>query len=197
MIGLLFNIESLIKNNCFKLKGLILKIYLKIHGCKVGKGLRCHTFPRFRIPPYKNYQIGDNVTIGYDITFEVIKTGRLIIGNYVKFTQNILISAGEKISIRDYSMFGEGVSIRDGDHNTYIDKPVAFQLSTYRSVEIGKDVWVGAGCIILKGSNIPDRVIIGANTVVSRNAKLESGKIYTGNPIRKIGERGQENKNNY
>ncbi len=189
MIHLLFRIESIIKNNLFKLKGYLLKIYFSIHGCKVGKKLRCHTFPRFRIPPHKNYLIGDNVTIGYDITFEILISGRLSVGNFVKFTQNILISSGAEIKIDDYSLFGENVSIRDGDHDSSIEKPITFQTYTYRPVHIGKDVWIGAGSYILSGSSIPDGVVIGANSIVLGKCHLRSYSIYAGSPVKYIKER--------
>jgi acetyltransferase-like isoleucine patch superfamily enzyme len=189
MIHLLFKTESVIKNNLFKFKGYLLKFYFASHGCKVGKKLRCHTFPRFRIPPHKNYLIGDNVTIGYDITFEIFRSGSLSVGDFVKFTQNILISSGCEIRIGEYTLFGENVSIRDGDHNSFVGEPITFQSSTYLPVYIGKDVWIGAGCFILKGSNIPDGVIVGANSVVLKSAQLENNCIYAGSPARKIGTR--------
>ena len=189
MIQQIFKVESLFNNNLFKLKGYLLRLYFKIHGCKVGERLRCHTFPRFRIPPHNNFFIGDDVTIGYDITFEILKGGSLHIANFVKLTQNIIVSSGCEIKIGAYSLFGENTSIRDGDHNISFDTPITFQDSTYMPILIGKDVWIGAGCLILKGSNIPDGVIIGANSVVINSSKMESYNIYAGSPIKNIGSR--------
>jgi acetyltransferase-like isoleucine patch superfamily enzyme len=189
MSNLLFKVESIIKNNKFKFKGYLLTIYFRAHGCKVGSKLRCHKFPTFRIIPIKNIEIGNNVTIGYNIYFEILKAGKLIIGDNVKLTQNILITSGSEIKIGDYSLFGENVSIRDGDHNSSIEKSITFQTSTYSPVHIGKDVWIGAGCLILKGSVIPDGVIIGANSVVLKNLQLVSNTIYAGSPVKKIGVR--------
>lgn len=189
MMNSLFYFESAFKNNLFKIKGFLLRIYLLIHGCKVGSKLRCHTFPVFRTIPRKNIKIGINVTIGYNITFEVLQNGKLIIGDYVKLTQNILISSGCEISIGDYSLFGENVTIRDGDHNSCVDKPISLQTSTFLPVHIGKDVWIGAGCFILKGVKIPEGVIIGSNSVVLRHKQLEPNTIYAGSPVLKIGKR--------
>ena len=186
MILSAFKMESMFRNNLYKFKGLLLKFYFFIHGCKSGDKLRCHTFPRFRIPPNKNYLIGNNVTIGYDITFEVQKTGSLIIGDFVKLTQNALISAGSKVSIGDYSLFGENVSIRDGDHSSSIDKPVSLQPNIYNPISIGRDVWIGAGSYVLQGSRIPDGVIIGANSVVLAKSDLKSNCVYAGSPVKLI-----------
>lgn len=182
-------IENLLRNNIFKLKGVLLRIYLLAHGCGVGKGLRCHTFPRFRISPCKNIIIGKNTTIGYDITCEILPGGKLVIGDYVKLTQNILISSGSEISIGDFTLVGENVSIRDGDHGYSIGKPITLQSCTYQPVNIGNDVWIGAGCFILKGSAIPDGVIIGANSIVLIDTQFEKNCIYAGSPVKKIGNR--------
>jgi acetyltransferase-like isoleucine patch superfamily enzyme len=191
VIKTLIYFESAYKNNLFKIKGFLLRQFLIAHGCKVGSKLRCHCFPVFRTVPWKNIIIGQNVTIGYNITFEILQTGKLIIGDYVKLTQNILVASGSEIRIGDYSLFGENVSIRDGDHNTSIQKSITFQTSTFSPVYIGKDVWIGAGCFILKGSIIPDGVIIGANSVVLKDIQLKRNTIYAGSPVKEIGVRGE------
>jgi acetyltransferase-like isoleucine patch superfamily enzyme len=192
MTHILFYIESLFKNNLYKLKGFILKLYLLSHGCKVGKKLRCHQFPKFRIPPYHNIDIGSFVTIGDLITIEVFKNAQLKIGDYVKVTQNVLISSGNQILIGNNSLIGENVSIRDGDHNFHSGDLISTQGYNYDKITIEDDVWIGAGCIILKGSHLPRGVVAGANSLINRKASLEPYSIYGGNPLRKIGIRKSE-----
>lgn len=51
-------------------------------------------------------------------------------------------------------------------------------------VEIGNNVFIGAGSIVLPNVKIGDNVVVGANSTVSNN--LESGYVYIGNPARKI-----------
>lgn len=51
-------------------------------------------------------------------------------------------------------------------------------------VNIGNNVFVGMGTIILKNTEIGDNVIIGAGSIVS--GKIESNSVYAGNPARKI-----------
>lgn len=189
MSRFLFYIETAYRNNLFKIKGSILRLYFLSHGCKVGKKLRCHTFPHFRVPPYKNYFIGDNVTLGYNLTFEVLDKGNLFIGNFVKLTQNILISSGSQIKIGEFSLFAENVSIRDGDHKSLSNRPIIFQENKYSEINIGKDVWIGAGSLILPGAIIPDGVIIGANSIVLGKSNLKSYSIYAGSPVKYIKDR--------
>jgi acetyltransferase-like isoleucine patch superfamily enzyme len=186
MYKLLYFLGNVRRNNTYKFKRVILKLFFILHGCKVGRGLRCHSFPRFRISPYKNFFIGDKVTIGDNITFEILPSGHLTLGNNVKLTQQILISSGKEINIGEYSIFAENVSIRDGDHNTAANMPVSLQSTSFRPIQIGKDVWIGAGTLILKGSDIPDGVVIGANSVVLHGLKLERNHVYAGSPVKKI-----------
>ena len=58
-----------------------------------------------------------------------------------------------------------------------------------KRVNIGKNVWIGSGSIILPGVSIGDNSIIGAGSVVNRD--IPENSIAVGNPckvIRKIGE---------
>jgi acetyltransferase-like isoleucine patch superfamily enzyme len=53
-----------------------------------------------------------------------------------------------------------------------------------KPINIGDNVYIGTGCIILAGVNIGDNVIIGAGAVVTKS--LESGFVYAGVPARKV-----------
>ena len=58
-----------------------------------------------------------------------------------------------------------------------------------RRVNIGKNVWIGAGSVILPGVSIGDNSIIGAGSIVNKD--IPENSIAVGNPckvIRKIGE---------
>jgi UDP-3-O-[3-hydroxymyristoyl] glucosamine N-acyltransferase len=183
MANLLFRIECSLRNILIRMKGKMLKFFLSTHGCKVGKGLRCHSFPRFRIPPHGNYFIGNHVTVGNNICFEVFEDAMLIIGDRVRITQDILISAGRSVTIGKNSLIGERVSIRDGNHSIGANDLILNQPQIYNPVIIGEDVWIAAGCFVLGGSLIPDGVVIGANSTVLSKSKLLPNSVYAGNPV--------------
>lgn len=90
--------------------------------------------------------------------------GQIMIGNNCFINRNCMIVAHEKIEIGDGTTIGPNVCIYDHDHDgkgEYKAKPVI----------IGKNVWIGAGCIILKGITIGDNAVIGAGTVLTHSVK--------------------------
>ncbi len=51
---------------------------------------------------------------------------------------------------------------------------------------IGNECLIGMGSIIMDDAVIPDRVMIGAGSLVSPNKKLESGMLYMGRPAKAV-----------
>ena len=183
-------IESFYRSLKFKGKGVFLRLYLKLHGCnKIGKGLKCKEFPVFRSIPNSNIEIGNNVNIGYNISFDISTSGKLILGNNVNLTQDIIISSIRLVSIGNDSLIAENVSIRDGDHECSLGKNINKQGLVADEVNIGKDVWVAAGVRVLKGSIIKDGCVIASNGVVTRKSMTSENSIYAGIPVKEISKR--------
>ena len=92
--------------------------------------------------------------------------GKLTIGNYCFINSFCVVAAHESITIGDGTSIGPGTYIYDHDHDGkggYNTAPVT----------IGKNVWIGAGCIILKGVTIGDNAVIAAGTLVNKD--VDSG----------------------
>lgn len=88
--------------------------------------------------------------------------GVIVLGNRCFVNRNCMIVAHERIVVGDGTTIGPGVFIYDHDHDGnggYVTSPVV----------IGKNVWIGAGCILLKGITIGDNAVIGAGSLVTKD----------------------------
>lgn len=94
-----------------------------------------------------------------------------------------------KVSIGNYTLFGNNVTILGGDHNYSIPAlPIRFSgRADLKPTRIGIDCWIGAFSIIKCGVTIGNGSIIAAGSVVTKD--VEPYSIYGGVPARKIRDR--------
>jgi acetyltransferase-like isoleucine patch superfamily enzyme len=98
-----------------------------------------------------------------------------------------MIDASEEILIGEDCMIGPFCYITDHDHGVGTQGRVADQPLVSKPTRIGRDVWIGAGAVILKGVNVGEQAIIAAGAVVTKN--VEARAIVAGVPARSIGRR--------
>lgn len=128
------------------------------------------------IGPYSEIVVMQNPTYS-DIKGSLAIGDRVIIG----MGANIR-AAGGSICIGAGTMLAQYVSLiganhQLGNHAFYIDQ----SLDTSKvGVTIGRNVWVGAGVIILPGVNIGDNSVIAAGALVSKS--VPEGEIWGGIP---------------
>jgi maltose O-acetyltransferase len=104
------------------------------------------------------------------------------LGERVFFNLNCVVLDVCRVRIGDYSLFGPGVQILTPMHP--FDAELRRRQEFGKPVEIGADVWVGGGAIILSGVTIGARAVIGAGSVVTRD--VPSGVFAAGNPCRAL-----------
>ena len=108
----------------------------------------------------------------------------IVLGERVFFNFNCVVLDVCRVRIGDFSLFGPAVQIYTPMHP--FDAELR-RLEEYgKPVEIGSDVWVGGGAIILPGVRIGSRAVIGAGSVVTRD--VPDGVFAAGNPCRVIRE---------
>ena len=104
------------------------------------------------------------------------------LGERVFFNFNCVVLDVCRIRIGDFSLFGPAVQIYTPLHPL---NAVQRRREEYgKPIDIGSDVWVGGGAIILGGVNIGSRAVIGAGSVVTRD--IPEGVFAAGNPCRVI-----------
>lgn len=123
--------------------------------------------------------VGENVVIrppfhcdyGYNIS----------VGNGVFLNFNCVILDVVAVVIGDGTQIGPGVQILTADHpRDPAERARGREFG--RPISIGKNVWIGAGALVMPGVTVGDNALIGAGSVVTRD--VAAGSTVAGNPAR-------------
>lgn len=131
----------------------------------------------------RNIKCGKNVTIYPDVMF--FGDGRIEIGDNVDIGNGTIIYAskcGGGVFIGSNTMIAAQCYIIDTDHGIVKGTPMREQPNTVSPIRVGEDVWIAAGCKILKGSHIHDGAVIGASSLVK--GEIPSFGVAVGIPAR-------------
>lgn len=93
-------------------------------------------------------------------------------------------SPNSKIIVGQYTGIGPGTVIFSSNHQFVPGIPYHKQPWTEKTVTIGRDVWVGARCVILPGVTIGEGAVIAAGSVVTKD--VPAGAVVGGVPARII-----------
>lgn len=118
--------------------------------------------------------------IGHGSKINVESTGVL------EFGDNFIMVAESSIIVTKRVAFGNNCLISwnnlfmDTDFHRIVDENDMI-INNPQEISIGSFVWIGCRCTILKGANIKDGSVIGANSVISNNLD-STNSVYVGNP---------------
>ena len=104
------------------------------------------------------------------------------LGERVFFNFNCVVLDVCPVRIGSFTLFGPAVQIYTATHP--FDAAARRREELGEPVEIGADVWVGGGAIVLPGVRIGARAVIGAGSVVTRD--VPEGVFAAGDPCRVI-----------
>ena len=104
------------------------------------------------------------------------------LGERVFFNFNCIVLDVCRVRIGDFTLFGPAVQIYTPMHPFNAEQRRREEFG--KPIDIGSDVWVGGGAIILAGISIGSRAVIGAGSVVTRD--VPEGVFAAGNPCRVI-----------
>jgi maltose O-acetyltransferase len=150
-----------------KFKNLLFAIALKARQWYLGKTLG-------------NLGRGSMVYYGVKISLP----SQVYIGCDVSIAPNVWLGASSegRISIGDRSAIASGVRVVTPTHDPNV-LPVS-SVGINRPVNIGQDVWIGTGAIILPGVTIHDGAMVAAGAVVTKD--VPSNCMVGGVPARLI-----------
>jgi maltose O-acetyltransferase len=106
------------------------------------------------------------------------------LGERVFFNFNCIVLDVCPVRVGDYTLFGPVVQILTPMHP--LEAGLRRKQEYGKAIDIGADVWVGGGALILPGVRIGSKTVIGAGSVVTRD--VPDGVFAAGNPCRVIRE---------
>lgn len=110
----------------------------------------------------------------------VASGGNITIADNVFIGRNCTLIAFADLNIGERTLIGQNCSLHTENHGgpghrlTFTSKPI----------NLGADVWLGAGVVVTAGSDIGVGVTVGANSVVTKCLPIRG--IYGGIPARHI-----------
>jgi len=143
----------------------------------IGKHFHCN-----------NRLTSNSVGIFQPCIFNISASGsRIIIGNNVGISGST-INATTTITIGDNTIIGSGCLITDTDSHPILAEerllPDYYKYTKSKPITIGKNVFIGARSIIMKGVSIGDGAVVGAGSVVTKDAPANA--IVAGNPAKVV-----------
>jgi acetyltransferase-like isoleucine patch superfamily enzyme len=117
-------------------------------------------------------------------------SGQIQIGDGCFFNHFSIIDCHLSIEIGQRVMIGPHTYIGDFDHDITVANDLQIRhTGDAKPIKIGDDVWIGAGCIVLKGVTIGRGAVIGAGSVVTRD--VPEAMVAFGVPARVVCKRGE------
>lgn len=154
-------------------------IYLKVMGVRTMYGSKFYGFPKIYRHKESGIKIGNRFEnrnwwwsnpLGVNhptIICTWSKNAEILIGDDVGISGGSIV-ASNKIEIGAGTLIGANTTIIDTDFHPVKGKSRRYKKKAVKSaaIKIGKNVFIGMNCIILKGVNIPDNATIPAGAVV-------------------------------
>ncbi len=110
--------------------------------------------------------LSKNVTIQKGASLSALNGGRIKLEENVSIGECNYIICHKSIHIGKNTILGPNVMIYDHDHVFSSSHGVNRRIYKTDEIEIGEDCWIGANAIILKGTKIGNRCIVGAGCVL-------------------------------
>lgn len=160
---------------------------MRLKGVRLGRGVYC----KGRVDVERrggHIQVGRRVEFGKYVLLQTAPGGELRIGDEVQINRFNILSAGMRIEVEDYCVFAPYVRIVDSEYR-FREREALIKNTAGRSepVKIGRGTWLGFGVTVLKGVEIGEGAVVGANAVVRES--VPPFAIAAGVPARIIGYR--------
>jgi len=188
VVGGLYTFTQICRVAWYFLAKLLYREPLFRYRCaRVGRRLNLEGVPPLIIGNGR-IEVGDDVQIGSPCTWDVGPHAELIIGNRVSLNYRGSVSAAKSVRIGDDTLLAGDVAIFDNTNHPVSParrlarKPITS--AEVAPVVIGRNVWVGVHCIIMRGVTIGDNSVVAAGSVVTKS--VPPNTLVAGNPAAPI-----------
>jgi acetyltransferase-like isoleucine patch superfamily enzyme len=113
-----------------------------------------------------NIHFGRKIGTRRNVEFRVSNGGKITVGNNSFFNNGCLINSMAEIKIGSNVQFGPNVMVYDHDHDFRVNGGIKSGKYRKSPIVIGNNVWIGAGCVILRGTTIGENSIVAAGSVI-------------------------------
>ena len=181
--------------------------YLKWHGVEAEYGsVLLIGFPIIQKAPGSTIRIGKNAVlvsshfnpagICHPVVLATLRSGAKIEIGDNNGLSGTTICAAESVKTGSYVKFGANSAVYDTDFHSsdHLSRRTQHGIDSsvpIRPVVVGDDVWIAANAIVLKGTCIGDRSVIGAGAVVTSSIPCDS--VAGGVPAKVIKSRSSDN----
>jgi acetyltransferase-like isoleucine patch superfamily enzyme len=175
-------------------------VWLRSRGVTLDGALRLYGLPIVSMAPGSSIRLGHAsvlcshprytaLGVARPVVLRTLRSGAAIsLGGNCGLSGTV-ICAALSVTIGDECLFGADVQVVDTDFHPI--KPEGRRTNNRAEdiasapVSIGRNVFIGARSIVLKGVSIGDDAVIGAGSVVTKD--VPAGMIAAGNPARVLG----------
>ena len=164
---------------------MLLRIKAILFGIELGGGVVCYGPIHIMRAPGSIIKIGNNVSIvssSRRCTASSLyaptkfrtwsKSAKIIIEDNVGLNGTSISARSKTVIIGKGTMIAPNVVIMDSDYHALWppeNRVINPAFERDRDVIIGKNVWIGSSCMILKGVTIGDNSVIAAGSIITKN----------------------------
>jgi acetyltransferase-like isoleucine patch superfamily enzyme len=163
---------------------------LRSRGARIGSGTH---LPKIRVTWPHQIRLGRNCVLQPSVFFNFdhhwMPGPSILIGDRVFIGCGVEFNIQGRIEVGDDCLIASGCVLVDHDHGMDSSAPMNRQKSITSPIKLGRNVWVGARSVVLKGVTLGDGCVVGAGSVVTRS--IPAGEVWAGNPARRLRTRAE------
>ena len=150
----------------FFIKLLLYRLFGHLRSLRFSWKNHCGKNVQMEFDKGASVSLGRNIGLRNAVYLSVRKGANLVIGNKVFINNGCNIVVHQTVLIGENTKFGQNVMVFDHDYDYKTEGGVSAKVYKNSDVIIGSNCWIGAGCIILRGTRIGDNSVVGAGCVL-------------------------------